>query len=220
MFLITWKTIGFEYGLKSFIGMLGCSIGITIGEHFGVLTDDFILAAIFGGALSGSGIGLTYRVGGSTGGTDLVAQLVHHRKPYLNIANILLCVDAIVIGILSFTFSSIEIALYSVVGVLVATKVVNFILEGADVARALFIITDKPDKISDLIHKEINRTSTKIQAVGTYKNEEKTILLCVVDNKQVPRLKNIIKQVDTKSFTIVTNVTEALGEGFEEMKSA
>ena len=214
-FLITWKVLGVEYGIKSFIGMIGCSLGITLGTHFGGLTQEFILVAIFGGVVSGIGIGLTYRAGGSTGGTDLIAKLVHTRRPYYNIGNILMVVDGVIIALLSFTFNSVEIALYSVVCAFVATKCVNLVLEGAHYAKALLIITEKPDEISTLIHHEIERTSTKIDAIGTYKNEKKSILLCVVDNRQVPKLKEIIKRVDEKSFTILTNVTEALGEGFE-----
>ena len=213
-FLITWRVLGLEYGIKSFTGMVFCSLGISLGTHMGALTSDFILAAIFGGVVSGTGIGLTYRAGGSTGGTDLIAKLVHHSRPYYNIGNVLMVVDGVIIALLSFTFSSVEIALYSIVCAFVATKCVSLVLEGAHYARALMIITEKPDEISELIHKEIERTSTKMNAIGTYKNEEKSILLCVVDNRQVPKLKEIIKRVDEKSFTIVTNVTEALGEGF------
>lgn len=214
-FLITWKVVGLKYGFKSFIGMLGCSVGITIAEKFGSLTTDYMLAALYGGVLSGTGIALTYRAGGSTGGTDLIAKLVHLKKPHMNMGNILLIVDGIIIMILSLTFSSIEIALYSVVAVFVMTKVLNLILEGVDYAKAVFVITTKPDEISDLIHKEIKRTTTKIDAIGTYTHKEKNILLCVVNHKEIPRLKEIVKEVDDKSFTIVTTVTEALGEGFK-----
>lgn len=214
-FLITWKIIGFKYGFKSFMGMIGCSIGITLGEMFGSLTTDFILAALYGGVISGIGMALTYRAGGSTGGTDLIAKLVQRKKPHMNLGNILLVVDGIIIMILAVTFSSIEIALYSVVSVFIMTKVLNLILEGVDYAKAVFIITTKPEEISNLIHEEIQRTSTKINAVGTYTNTEKDILLCVVNNKEIPRLKQIVKQIDGKSFTIVTTVTEAIGEGFK-----
>lgn len=165
--------------------------------------------------MSGIGLALTYRAGGSTGGTDLIAKLVHIKKPYMNMGNILLIVDGFVIMILALTFSSIEIALYSVVAVFVMTKILNLILDGVDYAKAVFIITNKPEEISDLIHEEIKRTSTKIEAIGTYTNEEKNILLCVVNNKEIPRLKQIVKSVDEKSFTIVTTVTEALGKGFK-----
>lgn len=214
-FIITWKIVGFKYGFKSFIGMVGCSIGITIGENIGSLTNDFFLAALFGGVVSGIGMALTYRVGGSTGGTDLVAKLVHIKKPYMNLGNILLFVDGIVIMILAITSKSIEVALYSIVSLFVMTKVLNLILEGVDYAKAVFVITEKPEEISDLIHEEIKRTSTKIDAVGTYTHTEKTILLCVVNYKEIPRLKQIVKQIDDKSFTIVTTVTEAIGEGFK-----
>lgn len=124
--------------------------------------------------------------------------------------NILLLVDGIVIMILAVTFTSIEIALYSVVAVFVMTKILNLILEGVDYAKAVFVITTKPEEISDLIHAELKRTSTKIEAIGTYTHKEKNILLCVVNNKEIPRLKQIVKTVDEKSFTIVTTVTEAI----------
>ena len=204
-----------KYGLKSFIGMLGCSIGITIGESIGGLTTDFMLAALYGGVLSGTGLALTYRAGGSTAGTDLIAKLVHIKKPYMNMGNILLAVDGIIIMILSITFGSIEIALYSVVAVFVMTKILNLILEGVDYAKGVFVITTKPEEISDYIHNEIKRTATKIEAIGTYTHQEKYVLLCVVNKKEIPRLKEIVKEIDEKSFTIVTTVTEALGEGFK-----
>lgn len=190
-------------------------MGISIGGLLGELTKDFMLAALYGGVVSGIGIALTYRAGGSTGGTDLIAKLVHIKKPYMNLGNILLVVDGIVILTLATTFGSIEIALYSVVAVFVMTKVLNIILEGVDYAKAVFIITEKPDEISDLIHQEVKRTSTKINAIGTYTNSEKYVLLCVVNHKEIPKLKQIVKGIDDKSFTIVTTVTEALGEGFK-----
>ena len=129
--------------------------------------------------------------------------------------NILLAVDGIIITILTITFKDVSIALYSIVAVFVMTKVLNLILEGVDYAKAVFIITEKPEEISDLIHEEIKRTSTKINAERTYMHKEKYILLCVVNNKEIPQLKQIVKQVDDKSFTIVTTVTEAIGEGFK-----
>lgn len=214
-FLITWKVVGLEYGFKSLIGMLGCSLGISIGGSFGGLTTDFMLAALYGGVVSGIGTALTYRAGGSTGGTDLIAKLVHVKKPHMNMGNILLAVDGIIITILTITFKDVSIALYSIVAVFVMTKVLNLILEGVDYAKAVFIITEKPEEISDLIHEEIKRTSTKINAEGTYMHKEKYILLCVVNNKEIPKLKQIVKQIDNKSFTIVTTVTEAIGEGFK-----
>ena len=215
VFIISWKILGFKYCCRSLIGMLLCSIGISIGEWFGTLTTDFMLAALYGGVLSGIGIALTYRAGGSTGGTDLVAKLLHVKKPYMNLGELLLIVDGITIAVLSLTFSDMEIALYSVVATFAMTKMVDLILEGAEYAKAVFVITNKGEEISNYMHNVIKRTATKIDATGTYTNSEKEILLCVVNKKEIPKLKEGILAIDDKAFTIVTTVTEALGEGFK-----
>lgn len=214
-FLITGKILGLKYGVKSFIGMIFCSVGIAIGEAMTPLTTDLMLAALYGGALSGLGISLTYRAGGSTGGTDLIARLVHEKRPHMNMGEILLIVDGIIIAILSLTFNDIEIGLYSIVAAFVMTKVVDLILVGADFAKAVFIVTNKEDEISEYIHKNLNRTSTKITGTGTYTNTEKNILMCVVNKKEIPKLKEAIMEIDNAAFTIVTTVTEAIGEGFK-----
>lgn len=217
VFLITLKVLGFKYGFRSLIGMFLCSVGITIGEMMGSLTSDFMLAALYGGVLSGTGMALTYRAGGSTGGTDLVAKLLQVKKPHMNLGEILLMIDGVIISILSFTFSNLEIALYSVVSAFVMTKVVDLILEGAEYAKAVFVITNKSEEISEYMHKVLDRTTTKVNAVGTYTNSEKEILLCVVNKKEVPKLKEGIFAIDDKAFTIVTTVTEAIGEGFKSV---
>lgn len=214
-FIISWKVLGFKYSYRSLIGMVFCSVGITIGEWCGALTTDFMLAALYGGVLSGVGIALTYRAGGSTGGTDLVAKLLHVKRPYMNLGEILLIVDGITIGILSLTFNEMEIALYSIVATFVMTKMIDLILEGAEYAKAVFVITNKGEEISKYMHTVINRTATKIDATGTYTKAEKDILLCVVNKKEIPKLKEGIMEIDDKAFTIVTTVTEALGEGFK-----
>lgn len=219
VFLITWKVLGIKYGFRSLIGMFSCSLGIRGGEYlintFGPLTDDLMLSALYGGVISGIGIALTYRASGSTGGTDLIAKLVHHFKPYLNMGEILLFVDGTIIAALAITFHSAEIALYSIVSAFVMTKFVDIILEGADFAKGVFIITNKGEEISEYIHHTLGRTSTQINAVGTYSHTEKEILLCVVNKKEIPKLKEGVKEIDDKAFTIVTTVTEAIGEGFK-----
>ena len=215
VFIISWKVLGFKYCYRSFLGMVFCSVGITIGECFGTLTTDFILASLYGGVLSGIGIALTYRAGGSTAGTDLVAKLLHVKKPHMNLGEILLIVDGITIAVLSLTFNNMEIALYSIVATFAMTKMIDLILEGAEYAKAVFVITNKGDEISNYMHNVIKRTATKIEATGTYTKADKEILLCVVNKKEIPKLKEGILAIDDKAFTIVTTVTEALGEGFK-----
>ncbi len=217
IFLLVWKVIGFKYGFRSLVGMIFCSLGIKLGEYFGVLTTESILAAIYGGILSGLGIALTYRAGGSTGGTDLVAKLVQVKKQHMNLSEILLIVDGIIIATSSIIFNSIEVALYSIVSLYVMTKMLDLILVGAEYSKAVFIITEKDKEISDYMHSVLSRTTTKINAVGTYTNTEKRILLCVVNKKEIPKLKEGILGIDDKAFTIITTVTDAYGQGFKEL---
>lgn len=217
IFLLVWKVIGFKYGFRSLVGMIFCSLGIKLGEYFGVLTTESILAAIYGGILSGLGIALTYRAGGSTGGTDLVAKLVQVKKQHMNLSEILLIVDGIIIATSSIIFNSIEVALYSIVSLYVMTKMLDLILVGAEYSKAVFIITEKDKEISDYMHSVLSRTTTKINAVGTYTNAEKRILLCVVNKKEIPKLKEGILGIDDKAFTIITTVTDAYGQGFKEL---
>lgn len=217
IFLLVWKVIGFKYGFRSLIGMIFCSLGIKLGEFFGVLTTESILAAIYGGILSGLGIALTYRAGGSTGGTDLVAKLVQIKKPHMNLSEILLIVDGMIIATSAIVFNSIEVALYSTVSLYVMTKTLDLVLIGADYSKAVFIITEKDKEIADYMHSTLNRTATQINAIGTYTNTEKRILLCVVNKKEIPKLKAGILEIDDKAFTIITTVTDAYGKGFKDL---
>lgn len=217
IFLLVWKVIGFKYGFRSLIGMIFCSLGIKLGEFFGVLTTESILAAIYGGILSGLGIALTYRAGGSTGGTDLVAKLVQIKKPHMNLSEILLIVDGMIIATSAIVFNSIEVALYSTVSLYVMTKTLDLVLIGADYSKAVFIITEKDKEIADYMHSTLKRTATQINAIGTYTNTEKRILLCVVNKKEIPKLKAGILEIDDKAFTIITTVTDAYGKGFKDL---
>lgn len=217
-FLITWKVLGLKFGIRSFVGMLACSLGAILGKSLGTLTTDFMLAALYGGILSGVGVALTYKMGGSTGGTDIVAKLITSKAKHINVGEALLIVDGIIIMFLTIVFKNIEIGLYSIVSAFIMAKVIDLMLIGGGYAKAMFVITKKGEEISKYVHSELERTSTKINAVGTYTNENREILLCVVNKKEIPKLKEAINEIDPESFVIVTAVAEAIGEGFKKVE--
>lgn len=214
-FLITAKFLGIKFGIRSLIGMLASSAGVIIGRQFGTLTADMMLAALFGGLLSGLGIALTYKAGGSTGGTDLIAKLINSKAKHINVGEALMIVDGFIVAFLTVVFRDIEIGLYSVVAIYASSKIIDLILLGAEYAKAVFIITNKSEDIIKYIHTEIDRTATKIDVIGTYTKEEKDMLVCVVNKKEIPRLKEAIEEIDEEAFVIITAVTEAIGEGFK-----
>lgn len=215
LYILAWKALGFKYSIRSLVGMIFSTVGISVAENMTQLTTDMMLAALYGGVFSGIGIALTYSGGGSTGGTDLVAKLVHKKRPYMNMGEILLFVDGIIITILVVAFKNIDIGLYSIVALAVMSKIVDFILDGVHFAKAVFIITDNCEKISQYIHSNIGRTATKIEAFGTYSETKKDVLLCIINKKEIPKLKDAINEIDPTAFYVVTTVTEAIGRGFK-----
>ena len=214
LFIISLKILGISYSIRTFIAMLVTSLTLEISNKWIPLTDDMLLASIFGSIMIGIGIAICLKGNSTTGGTDLLAKLIQSKKKHLQLGNIILVIDVLIIVITSFTFESIEIALYSGIAVFVMTKIIDFILDGGKYEKALFIITNKADDISEYILKEVKRGVTKIDAIGEYSKEGKEILLCVANKREVPRIKEEIKLIDNKSFTIITTVTEAIGEGF------
>lgn len=214
LFLVAIKMLGIQYSFRTFASMLSLSLALTITERWNPLTSDLILASIFGGAIVGVGLVLSLRGEATTGGTDLIAKLIQVKKPYLNLGEILLIIDGLIIAISSFTFESIEVALYSGIAVFVMTKIMDLILEGGGYAKAMFIITDKEEAISEYIINEVQRSATKIEAQGIYSKKDKNILLCVANKREIPKIKNKIKEIDSGCFIIITTVTEAIGTGF------
>ena len=216
LFLVSIKVLGIKYSFRTLIAMLVTSGTLEIASLWHPLTNDMFLASMFGSSIIGIGIALCLKGRSTTGGTDLLAKLIQSRKKHLQLGNIILVIDAIIITVASFTFESIEIALYSGLSVFVMTKVIDFILDGGKYEKAMFIITNMAKEISDYIMHEVKRGVTRINAIGEYSGEEKTILLCIANKREIPRIKEEIKAIDDKSFTIITTVTEAIGNGFSE----
>jgi len=209
LFFVSLKMLGIKYSFKSLMAMAVTSLMLEIAGNWPPLTNDMLLAAIFGSAIC-------LRGGSTTGGTDLLAKLIQSRNRHLNMGEVILVIDALIIAIASVTFESVEIALYSAIAVFVMTKVIDFVLDGGKYEKALFIITNKSEEISKYIMQEVKRGVTKIEATGEYSGAQREILLCVANKREVPKIKDEIKVIDDKSFTIVTTVTEAIGNGFSE----
>ena len=215
LFLISLKVFGVKYSVRIFSSMLSLSLMLEISEIWKPLTNDMVLASVFGGVLIGIGLAIAVRGDSTTGGTDLVAKLIQTKRKYLNMGEILLVIDGIIIAISSFTFENIEIALYSGIAVFVMTKIMDLFLEGGNYAKAMFIISNKSEEISDFILNEIGRGATLLDGKGAYTKEDKNILMCVANKKEIPKLKERINEIDDKCFIIITTVTEAIGQGWK-----
>lgn len=127
---------------------------------------------------------------------------------------VILVIDAIIIAVASITFESIEIALYSAIAVFVMSKVIDFILDGGKYAKALLVITEKSKDVADYIMNDVKRGVTFLNGKGAYSGDNKNIILCVANNREIPKIKDKIKEIDENAFIVVTTVAEAIGQGF------
>ncbi|MCI8890662.1 MAG: YitT family protein [Eubacterium sp.] len=215
LFLLAWRLKG-----KRFIGRT-IAASLLLSFWLGVIPDcdlaggDYLLAAVYGGVLMGAGIGLVLSAQVATGGTDLIATLLHIRLRAYSIAQILQIIDGVII-IAGIYVCGIRASLYAVFAVYITSRVSDLITEGGKFSKAVYIISDQYEQIADAVLHQMNRGTTLLPAVGMYRSEERNMLFCVVSKKEVVVLKEFIKQIDVHAFVIVTDVREVLGEGFLE----
>ena len=216
LFLVSLRSMGLGFGLRSLLSSVALSLML---DYLPVpaMTDDVLLSAVFGGVLCGAGFGLVLRGHATTGGSDMLAALVHRHVPALKVSVCLFAVDATVVVASGFVFDA-SAAMYALISVFVMNVVMDQVLEGPGLARSHIIITNHGDEMAERILKELDRGVTAIEARGMYSGEGRTMLLCVVSRLEAVRLRSIVYSVDPRAFVIVQNVHEALGEGFKELQ--
>lgn len=184
-----------------------------------LVTPDLLLASIFGGLVCGVGLGIVFKFGGTTGGTDLAGSILNKFFPSLSIATFMMAIDILVVAFAGIVDKKVETSLYSIISLFVSVKVIDLILEGIGYLKGFLIITDKPEEISEKIMEELERGVTLFRGKGMYTKKEKDVLLCVVNRSQFTKTKEIVHYVDKQAFMMVTEISEVLGEGFEEVEN-
>jgi uncharacterized membrane-anchored protein YitT (DUF2179 family) len=217
LLLVAWRFRGLRYVGKTLYGAISLSILVDVLAPFipHLATSDLLLAALWGGAVSGLGMGLVFKGGGNTGGTDIVAQLLSSRFP-LGVGQLMLVIDAGVTVLAAIEFGP-NVALYGVVAIFVATASIDLVLEGISVEKAIIIISDAADDIGQAINSEMGRGATRLEATGVYTGQRRGTLYVVLARNEIDDLKAIVKTIDPTAMVIISNVHEAIGEGFKQM---
>ena len=215
LFIIAYYRIGKEFVLKLFIGTTSLSIFIDILDKYPVITTDRFLACIYGGIIIGLGTAIILKVGASTGGTELIANIIKTYNSNITLSRYLMVIDILIIILNVIFFKEIEIGLYSVIAIYLYGKLVDIIFEGIYFTKLLFIISDKNDEISQAITTDIKRGVTGLYGKGIYNNKNKLVLICAASTNDIPKIKNVAKNIDDKCFIIVANAREILGKGFK-----
>jgi uncharacterized membrane-anchored protein YitT (DUF2179 family) len=221
LFAMGWKIFGRVPMRLTVLGALSLSFFLWLMELSVAndwvrpfVTQDYLLAALYAGVTLGTGLGIVFRFGGTTGGADIIARIGNKWRGW-SMGQFFLVFDAIVIGSSIFYIPK-EKIMYTLVTVFISSKMIDFISEGLNAARAFTIITDAGPEMAKIINSEMDRGVTLLPAKGAYSEAPKDWLYCVVNRYEVRRLKTIARSVDPACFVIVSNVHDVVGEGFKE----
>lgn len=218
LFIAGVLILGKSFGAKTLYATIALSACIRFLPQYSA-TENVLLAAIFGGVLIGIGLGIVFKFGGTTGGTDLGGAILNNYFKRFSTSSFMMIIDLFVVIFAAVVNKKLETALYSIIALYILVKVIDQIIEGLGYAKAFFIISSKPNEIGETILKEINRGVTVLKGRGMYTGKDREVLLCVINRAQIAKLKEVVHSIDNKAFIMVTDVHEVLGEGFKEINS-
>jgi uncharacterized membrane-anchored protein YitT (DUF2179 family) len=216
LFILGWKMVGRTFLIYSVLGVATLSLALNRSSMVPMITHDALLAAIFGGVLSGIGMGIIFRCQGSLGGTDILAVFFSRKTPF-SVGQVLLGIDAIIFIATAILLSP-EMAMYAMIYMFIATKVIDLVQEGMNHSKSVLVVTSQPKVIAQDIMAKLERGVTLFNAVGAFSGEMKQVVYCVINRTELSRVKEIIHQRDPHAFLAISEVPEVLGEGFSSWR--
>lgn len=212
---IGYKNLGKSFLVRTVYSMVSFSLFLSFFGHITAFTDEILLATVFGGALLGLGVGIVIHFGGCVDGTESVA-IVISKKNNLSVGQIVLIFNLIIYGTAGFIFGF-DRAMYSLLTYLITFKVIDFVSEGLEQAKAALIITEKGTSLSKEIYNKLGRTTTTIRGKGLISGE-KEVLYCVLTRIEIYELKHIVEEMDESAFVTVLDVSDIIGTHIKSNK--
>ncbi|NEX77464.1 YitT family protein [Bacillus thermocopriae] len=206
--------LGKQFGVKTLVGTVFLPFVVFLTKGWQPWTHDALLGALFGGIGVGIGLGIVFRGKGSTGGTDLAAQIINKYTGF-SLGRCVVMIDGLIVLTAAVVFD-IEKALYALIALYVTSKTIDLIQVGFGRSKMAMIITNKQEEIREGILNKIDRGVTKLSAYGGFTDHERPVLMCVVDQTEFTKLKQLVKSLDPSAFVIVMDAAEVLGEGFKK----
>lgn len=208
-----WK-FGIRFFISTIVATCMGAVFVDLLAPIGAVTDDRILCAVIGGALIGISLGLIFKAGATTGGTDVVAKLLKLKFPHVETGNLFIMVDSMVVAMSAIAFKDIEVALYAGICVFVTGKMFDLVCYGAAGAKLLFVISDKEEEIAKRFMTDLDSGVTYVHGIGAYTDSNKKIIMCALKKQLLPKAEDIVKEVDLNAFMIITSANEIVGEGY------
>ncbi|QHS24478.1 YitT family protein [Virgibacillus sp. MSP4-1] len=216
VFIVGWKLLGRLTFIYTLIGTIAVSVFLWVFQTYKFsfsLENDMTLAALFAGIFVGVGLGIIFRYGGTTGGSDIIARLANKYIGW-SIGRAMFLFDAfVIISSIILYLEPVE-GMYTLVAVYIGARVIDFLQEGAYAARGATIISENSQQIADTVLKEMDRGVTILEGRGSYTGAKRDVLYCVVARNEIVRLKTIINSIDPHAFVALSSVHDVMGEGF------
>lgn len=209
LFCFGWKFIA-----KTIFNVAFLNVVIEIFSYFPPITDNVLLAAIFGAVLYGLGIGIVLSQGSTTGGTDILGRLIQYKFPQWKIGKILLGVDLAVICLSLITFRTTEAVLYGVLALYISTTSIDVLMKSLNISKLAFVITDKGKEISHFLVHTSPRGVTLVDVTGAYTEETKQMLVCALKESELPEFQRKVLKLDEGAFIIYSESQQIVGNGF------
>ncbi len=211
-----WK-FGLRFLIRTIYGIAATSIFTNLLSTLPILTNDPLIASVSGGILMAGGIGIIFKAGATTGGTDIIVKLLRKNHPHLKTGFLFLCMDFIIVTISGFVFRDFNIAFYALLSVGICGFVLDRFLYGGDEARQIFIISDHPDAIAKRILYDLDVGCTFLSGTGGWTGNPKKVILCVVHKRMSPQVEEIVKEEDPTAFLILGSANEIYGDGYKDI---
>lgn len=212
--LLGFKVLGKDFIVKTLIGITILSGFTQLFSAFPIYTDNMILAAVFGGALYGGGIGMAFAAGASTGGTDIIGRIIQVKFPHIPIGKMLLFVDGVIIAVSFAVFRNIELTLFGILTLFVSSFSIDFVISKLNVSRIAFVITDHGEEIAKTLISSSPRGVTLIDVKGVYTDTQKKMLFCALKESETEAFQKKILSIDSTAFIVFSESQRIKGNGF------
>ena len=220
LFVIAIVKLGKKFVIKTIFSTVLLSVFLELFKYDQVIQTtqiDLLMSCIFGGIISGIGLSLTFKAGASSGGSDLLANIIYKLTKIQSLSKVLMGIEIVIISGVIICFKDINLGLYSIIALFISTKVIDVIFDGIYNTKVATIITKKGDQIVESILSELGRGATITNSIGAHSGEENTTITCVITRNQIASLKQIIRDNDNRAIMYITNANEAIGKGFKSI---
>ncbi|MDE6026397.1 MAG: YitT family protein [Lachnospiraceae bacterium] len=217
LFIAGFKQLERGMFYRTLFATMILTIFLGILPQFDILTGDMLADIIAGGTCMGIGLGLVFCSYASSGGTDLLATLINRKVRHISIPKVLAIVDVIIVVAGAGTFG-VKKGIYSLIGIFAVTRMSDYMIEGPNRAKLLYVISDAETEIVNYIVNTLGRGATCIDVKGAFTNQKKRMIMCVLSGKEIVKAKQIIYKMDEKALCFVGDIREAFGEGFTKFR--